>query len=224
MRPSNAFFETLGQYVYMYKPNNSHPAYIGKGIGDRCLHHLKDKGYSLNDCIIVARNLEKFNLEKKDASFVLESYLISTLSPKDNSVSGHYKECFIMSDLSFLFGEYVDSQRDMFNELSELVNGNSDVFKGTMGYTETRNTSYYIETGMRENIYFGIKVQTKEPQITCILKANNEKFFNALLEKVEGNLGLKYDLDTTSNKNQISFQVEQMEEAIQLWSSFWGKK
>jgi hypothetical protein len=220
MRPTGAFFETLGQYVYMYRGRGDRPSYIGKGVGDRCLHHLKDKGYRIDDCIIVAKNLEKFNLQKKDASFVLESYLISTLDPTDNSVAGHYKECFIMSDLSFLFGEYIDSQRDMFDELTTLVNENPDAFKGKMGYTETRGTSYYIESGMRENIYFGIKVQCKEPQVTCILKANSEKFFRALVEKTEDNLGKQYDLDTTSNKNQISFSVDDMPEAIKLWTSF----
>jgi len=214
VRPSNAFFETLGQYVYMYRGK-----YVGKGVGDRCLHHLKDKGYKIEDCVIVARNLEKFNLDKKDASFVLESYLIATTNPEDNKVSGHYKECFIMSDLSFLFGEYVDSQRDMFEELTELVNNNAEVFKGTMGYTETRGTSFYIETGMRENVYFGIKVQTKEPQITCILKANNPHAFLALVQKVEKGLP-QYQLDSTSNKNVVSFPVETMDEAVALWSSF----
>lgn len=220
MRPSGAFFETLGQYVYMYKSTKTRPSYIGKGVGDRCLHHLKDKGYKIEDCVIVAKNLERFNLEKKDASFVLESYLISTLSPKDNSVSGHYKECFIMSDLSFLFSNYVDSQRDMFGELTSLVNENPDVFKGTLGYTETRGTSFYLETGMRENIYFGIKVQSKDPQITCILKSNNPSMFSALVEKTVDNLGDRYDIDSTSNKNQLSFPVETMEEAMELWSTF----
>jgi hypothetical protein len=219
MRPSNAFFETLGQYVYMYRGTTDRPAYVGKGVGDRCLHHLKDKGYKIEDCMIVAKNLERFNLDKKDASFVLESYLIATLNPEDNSVSGHYKECFIMADLSFLFGEYVDSQRDMFAELNALVNENLDVFKGTMGYTETRGTSFYIETGMRENVYFGIKVQTKEPQITCILKANNEKFFKSLVEKCEAGLS-QYELDSTSNKNVVSFPVETLVEAVDLWASF----
>lgn len=220
MRPSGAFFETLGQYVYMYKGTKARPSYIGKGVGDRCLHHLKDKGYKIEDCVIIAKNLERFNLERKDASFVLESYLISTLSPKDNSVSGHYKECFIMSNLSFLFSSYVDSQRDMFEELTSLVNENPDVFKGTLGYTETRGTSFYLETGMRENIYFGIKVQTKDPQITCILKSNNPSMFSALVEKTVDNLGDRYDLDSTSNKNQLSFPVQTMEEAMELWSTF----
>ena len=222
MRPTGVFFETLGKYVYMYRGTSERPSYIGKGVGDRCLHHLKDKGYKIDDCIIVAKNLERFNLDKKDWSFVLESYLISTLNPEDNSVSGHYKECFIMKDLSFLFGEFVDSQRDMFEEMTTLVSDNPDVFKGTIGYTESRGTSYVIESGMRENIYFRIKVQTKEPQVTVVFKANNPNFFQPLVKKLQSNLSDTYELDSTSNKNEVSFSTT-IEDALELWSAFVGK-
>ena len=215
MRPTNAFLETLGQYVYMFRKGE---LYVGKGVGDRCLHHLKEKGYSLDDCVIVARNLEKFNLDKKDASFVLESFLISQMNPRDNKVSGHYKECFIMADLSQLFGEYVDSQRNMFQEISDLILGNTDTFTN-VGYTETRDTSYVVQTPMRDNIYFGIKVQTKDPEVTCYLKANNEKAFKQLNETAPKVLS-EYDLDTTSNKNQINFTVADLTEAMGLWTTF----
>ena len=192
--------------------------YVGKGVGDRCLAHLKEKGYKLEDCVIVARNLEKFNLDKKDASFVLESYLIATTTPADNKVSGHYKECFIMADLSKLFGEYVDSQRNMFQELSDLILLNPEIFTN-VGYTETRGTSYVVETGMRDNIYFGIKIQTKDPEITCYLKANNEKVFKSLIQSAPKVLP-EYNLDTTSNKNQINFSVTDQNEAMTLWTTF----
>jgi len=222
MKPTGAFFETLGQYVYMYRGTTDRPAYVGKGVGDRCLHHLKDKGYAIEDCIIVARNLEKFNLDKKDASFVLESYLIATLEPEDNSVSGHYKECFIMSNLSFLFNEYQESQRDMFAELSDLIASNPDVFKGRVGYTESRATTFFVETGMREGIYLGIKCQTKSPEIVVQLKANNAASFPKLVEDLEAGLGSKYNLDSTSAKNVVSFPVDDMSEALELWTSFFA--
>jgi hypothetical protein len=221
MRPTGEFFKTLGQYVYMYKGTSERPAYVGKGVGDRCLHHLKDKDYSIEDCIIVAKNLEVFNLEKKDASFVLESYLISTLDPEDNSVSGHYKECFIMSSLNFLFNEYQEAQRDMFAELVELISNNPEAFKNRVGYTESRGTSYYVETGMREGVYFGIKVQNKEPSVTVLIKSNSAAAFPSLVENVEKNLGSKYELDSTSTKNVISFPTT-IEDAVELWGSFFS--
>jgi len=219
------FFSTLGQYVYCFRGPNGETNYIGKGVGDRCLHHIKDKGYSFEDCTIIARNLERFNLEKKDASFLLESYLISTLSPKDNSVGGHYKECFVMANLSFLFDEYSNSQRNMFNEMVEFVEHNRDAFNGTVGFTETRQTSFYLETGAKDNIYAGIKVSSKarDIPISFLVKAGSSapaSAFEDLRTKVVANLGDIYDLDTTSVKNTISFPVSSLDEAVELWESF----
>lgn len=220
-KPSTAFFDTLGLYVYQYIDQDTlKPYYTGKGVGDRCWSHVKDKGFDPSDCYIVARNLGRFFEKQDGAAFLLESFLIFQQSPDKNSVSGHYKDCFIMSSLSFLFDNFVNEQRNMFNELNELVSSNSEVFDGTIGYTETRGSSFYVETGMRENVYFGIKVQTKEPNVTVIVKANSDKFFEPLVEKMKANLGKAYDLDTTSNKNAISFPVETLEEAVSLWESF----
>lgn len=222
-KPSGAFFETLGQYVYAYvDPETGKWLYTGKGNGDRCWTHTGDKNYDPEWCHIVARNLEKFEHKKDWQSFLLESYLIFDKDPADNNVSGHYKECFIMASLDFLFTQHADSQRDMFAEMSELVSENSDVFAGKLGFTESRQSTYYLETPMRENVYFGIKVQTKDPNITVILKANTDKFFAPLLNKVESNLGKTYKLDSTSTKNVISFPVKEMDEALMLWNSFFS--
>lgn len=221
-KPTGAFFESLGQYVYAYISEDGEWLYSGKGNGDRCWNHVNDKQYNPEWCFIVARNLEKFEYKRDWQSFLLESFLIFEKSPKDNSVSGHYKECFVMASLSFLFKQHVDTQRDMFSEMSELVLNNQDVFGGRVGFTESRGTSYYVETSMREGIYFGIKVQTKDPNITILLKANNDKTFPGLVENTESNLGQNYALDTTSVKNVVSFPVESMDEAMELWSAFFG--
>ena len=220
--PTSEFMRTLGKYVYCFtKTNNYKDAYYGgksglTATGTRCLDHIKDKGYDYNDIMIIARNLETFDNRPEE---LLESWLIMTEDFDDNRKSGTHKECFVMVDLSSLFSDYVDSQRDMFKELNDLVNDNLEVFKGKMGFTETRGSSYYIETGMRDNIYFGIKVQTKEPNITCMMKANNPTVFSSLVEKCE-DIFSDYELDSTSNKNVISFQVSNIEEAISIWSSF----
>jgi hypothetical protein len=229
-KPTKEFFDTLGQYVYCYRGPDGEMKplrigeenYVGKGVGDRCLHHIKDKGYSMDDCFIVACNLEKFNLDKKDASFVLESFLISTFSPKDNSVSGHYKECFVMSSLSFLFENYQRGQRDMFKELHELVSSNPEVFDGKIAFSESRDTTYYIETDNKNTLqtYLGIQVKTTDPQISVKMKTNSDKIFQNLVEKMVDNLGDQYDLNTTGAKNTISFPVDTMEDAIEMWQSF----
>ena len=116
-KPTLEFFATLGQYVYQYIDSEGKPYYTGKGNGDRCYAHVADKGFNPDECFIVARNLEKFEDKKDWQSFLLESYLIATQSPDGNSVAGHYKECFVMANLSEIFGEYQAEQHDMFESL-----------------------------------------------------------------------------------------------------------
>lgn len=217
-KPTGEFFESLGQYVYAYIDRISgEKKYVGKGRGDRCWAHVTDKEYDPTDCVIIARNLESFEDKKDWQSFLLESFLISTESPKDNIVSGRYKECFVMTDLSFLFNNFLEGQRDMFAELNEFYNKH-EIFRGTVGYTESRGTSFTIETGAKMNTYLGIKVSTREPYVTVYMKSG--KGFEDMSKKVVENLGDEYDIDTTSNKDQLSFPVETLDEAVELWRSF----
>ena len=101
-KPTAEFFDTLGLYVYEYLDEEGQILYIGKGIGDRCLHHIDDKGYDIEHCYIVASNLEKF---ESKPSLLLESFLIKTRTPRDNLVSGHYTECFTMARVVSLFSD-----------------------------------------------------------------------------------------------------------------------
>jgi len=220
-KPPFSFFEELGQYVYGYKSHDSDVfKYVGKGKGDRCWAHVVEKEYVPEDCVIIARNLERF-IDKKDwQSFLLESFLIYFYNPSDNSVSGRYKECFVMTDLSFLFEQYQSSQRNMFKELNEFYEKYEEVIGQNVGYSESRATSWYIQTGAKENKYFGIKVQTKEPEITVIIKVDSTpEMYNKFVETLTDNLGSKYELDT-SNKSSVSFPVETLDEAVSLWKSF----
>ena len=128
-----------------------------------------------------------------------------------------------MTDLSFLFEQYQSSQRNMFKELYEFHEKYEEVIGQNVGYSESRGASWYIETGAKENKYFGIKVQTKEPEITVIMKVNSTnstpEIYNKFVETLTDNLGSKYEL-YTSNKNSVSFPVETLEEAVSLWKSF----
>jgi hypothetical protein len=86
-KPSGEFFSQLGQSVYQYINRDTlKPYYTGKGNGDRCWAHVVDKGFNPEDCFIVARNLENFEDKQDWQSFLLESYLITTQNPEDNSL------------------------------------------------------------------------------------------------------------------------------------------
>ena len=218
MKPTGEFFATLGQYVYAYiDPDSGDWLYTGKGNGDRCWHHVDDKEYDPEWCHIIARNLEVF--AKKDwQSFCIESFLIQFMNPRDNSVSGHYKDCFIMKTLASLFKDHVDAQRDMFKELFELVENNMELFDGRVGFTESRQTSFYIETRMRESTYLGMKFNADDT-IRVVLKSNKGgDHFKSLCAGVEDIL--QGDRPTNLGSDNISFNAVTQEEALRFWADF----
>jgi hypothetical protein len=125
-----AFLETLGDYNYSYGPPDK-PYYVGKGRGNRCLEHIKSKGYSIDDLWIIARNLEQFT--GKDYSFAVESLLITILNPRDNKIPGHYKECFVMAKLSDILGEWQEDQLDNMEALPAWYVDNYEFLRGKAG-------------------------------------------------------------------------------------------
>jgi hypothetical protein len=152
-KPSLEFFATLGQYVYQYIDADGKSYYTGKGNGDRCYAHVADKGFNPDECYIVARNLEKFEEKKDWQSFLLESYLIATQSPDGNSVSGHYKECFVMTSLSSMFTNFKSDQYDMFETLPVWYVENYDTFRGRLREVNLNATTAFFLSNARNKMY-----------------------------------------------------------------------
>ena len=134
--------------------------------------HVK---YDIENLYIIARNLERFENKQDYQSFLLESFLISNDSPRDNSVSGHYKECFIMKNLSFLLDEYDASQRDLWKETDELRNAYPEAFNGKLGRTETKKSISRIETGLKDSLQFSIILKTSSDKYGCQIYWNGAK-------------------------------------------------
>ena len=220
-KPSGAFFDTLGQYVYAYIDEDGDWIYCGKGNGDRCWAHVVEKGLDPEDIYIIARNLDDFAMDKKDCqSFLLESYLIATHKPKRNKVSGHYKENFEMATLKGLFKTYSNAQRDMHVELGEFIRRNEEVLKGTIGMTESRGVQFTLKSGAIENAVFGIKVSSKHPEFTCFIESNGtQEHFNQLRADIKERLGEEYNVEDATTKS-VSWTVEDEETAIGFWSDF----
>lgn len=152
-KPTLEFFATLGQYVYQYIDSDGKVYYTGKGNGDRCYAHVTSKEFNPEHCYIVARNLEKFEEKKDWQSFLLESFLIATQNPDGNSVSGHYKECFVMASLSSMFTNFKSDQYDMFESLPQWYIDNYDTFRGRLREVNLNATTAFFLSNARNKMY-----------------------------------------------------------------------
>lgn len=172
----HTFWETLGQYVYGYKENDEF-VYIGKGNGNRALSHIDSKEYDSDNLYIIARNLEKFKTEKKDIqSFLLESFLISKNNPRDNSVAGHYKECFIMAKFSELFEEFKKDQHDNFETMPEWYTDNYEKFAGRLNVIVIKSGNHLMEFSTRQQMQPTIGISTEgDVSLTVAVHCRDEQ-------------------------------------------------
>lgn len=225
MKPTVDFLNTLGQYVYKYIDNEGNILYIGKGNGSRCLAHLSEKGYSLNHCYIVARNLERFEGTKDWQSFLLESYLIENEKPRDNSVSGRYKECFIMAGLSTMFSEWKAEQFDNFETLPSWYIENYNRLRGRVRLLTITSNNVYIESTTRNSIkmlWYSAPNSDDEIKVTFeILHSDDDKieyFKNTLKEWLKGNGYPKTFPD--GKKQKLAISVSDIDAVLTIFDEF----
>ena len=164
---NKGFWDSLGQYVYGYKdPETGEWLYFGKGNGNRGSSHIKTKGYNIDDLYIIACNLEKFEDKEDWQSFELESFLIALYNPSGNSVSGHYKECFIMSRFSTLFKEYEAGQYDSFAELPQWYLENYEKLKGKIGTLTIKSATVQLSGQTRNSVAMSFYVNPITEEVT----------------------------------------------------------
>ena len=222
MKPTYEFFETLGQYIYEYVDDDGLLLYIGKGVGDRCLHHVKDKGYGINHCYITARNLEKFN---DKPSLLLESFLIKTRYPKDNQVAGHYTECFKMASLSSMFADFQTEQYDNFEKFPDWYLDNyQTAFKGRVREVKINSGTTFVLSNARNSIYMMWYWSTVEDAIKVTFEVNQsdddklELFKQKIIDWL-GSCGYT-DVFPDGKKQKLAVNCENIDEVISLFKKF----
>jgi hypothetical protein len=228
MNVPGEFYRTLGQYVYGYQDEFGNWKYIGKGNFNRVESHIKTKEFNLDDCWIIAKNLEKFDFKNKDdgESFLLESFLINFFNPNFNSVSGHYKDCFVMAKFSELFAQYKAAQFDNFESLPNWYVDNYDVFKGRLNVVTIKSDNIYMESATREKIQMQFYVNSDSSPYNVRFAIWN--CVNEQLEQKENELfmflescGYSRDLiEKTGNRNMYQISPKTIEEVISLFDQF----
>ena len=218
-----AFWETLGQYVYGYMEDGKF-VYVGKGNGNRALSHVGSKEYNTDNLYIIARNLERFGEKKDWQSFLLESYLISNNSPRDNSVSGHYKECFIMAKMSELFNEFEKSQHDNFEVLPEWYVENYKIFKGRLNVFVIKSHHHLLEFETTHKMQPVLEITTDDEVSLKVAIHARDEVLETRKEQLYTfceQLGIT-DIQEVGVRNHFTIGVENKEMAFKFIEDFYS--
>lgn len=229
MKPTGEFFQSLGQYVYQYIDKDTlEPYYIGKGNGDRCYSHVNEKGFDPKDCYIIAKNLERFEDKKDWQSFLLESFLISTKTPENNSVSGHYKECFEMASLSSMFSDFQTEQYDNFAQFPDWYLNNYEVFRNRLREVKINSGTTFVLSNARNAMYmmWYAPVGESEDPIKITFEINLpdgeklESYKNQLTAWIKSN-GYK-NVKPDGKVQKLAIDVPSIDDAVDLFKEFWA--
>lgn len=228
-KPSGEFFSQLGQYVYQYINRDTLKSYYtGKGNGDRCWAHVVDKGFNPEDCFIVARNLENFEDKQDWQSFLLESYLITTQNPEDNSVAGHYKECFVMASLSSMFSEFENEQYDNFAALPDWYLNNYESFRNRVREVKINATTTFVLSNARNQMYMMFYWSPTDVDSPTKVTFEINLPEGERLDAVKANL-TKWLAKNNHKKpvadgkvQKLAVNVDTIEDVVTLWNEFWS--
>jgi len=108
----------------------------------------------------------------------------------------------------------------MYEELYTFISS-TPVVEKNVGYSESRQKTYYVETGQVDGLYCGIKCSTTGPQdaISVLFKApKNKKFIlDQIKERCED---LTLNGEGAGNDPWVSYAVSDLDAAVELWTDF----
>jgi len=213
-----AFFNSIGYYVYGYKENGIW-VYFGKGKDFRCLDHIKEKGYLPENCFIISKNIEKFGGDGEMGALILESYLINKYDPRDNKVSGHYKECFDMAKMSNMAKVFLKSQRNMMDEGNDLRVLLESKY-GNVQKAIQNSTSYFVISGGISGLYMTISSNNKDDNVTVnIAEGAGKTLPEGLVDAIKKDLGDEVPVNE-SKDHVVSWIAKDLDDAVESWDWF----
>jgi hypothetical protein len=220
---NSKFFDEVGpHYVYGYWCRDHEEwKYIGKGVGDRVTHHVKDKGYDINDAFILVQNLPD-----DQCAAHIEALLIEQHHPRDNKVRGHHSEKIIMTSLSSMFKEYTDGQYDHFEKFPDwYLESYDEVFRGRLREVKINSGSCFILSNARNAIYMmwywyhdadTVKITFEVNQDGDKLESTQEQ----LVEWLAANGIDRDDVQPDGKKQKMAVVVNDVQTAVELFKEF----
>ena len=225
-----AFMKSLGHYQYAYYPNgifdiNVKPkfgdTYIGKGSIDRCLDHLKTKDVTIDELVIVGRNLERFTENESAVNAVqhaVESAFINVLNPTLNKVSGRYDDVWCKAKLVDLYQAWRKTQINVLEEMGKFYDQYKDIIRYNVKVTSSTGLQFtFLAQTVNCIEYLLMITPTIDGYIPTVkIKCHKSKESSAeeiRNQWIENNPDVKYIMDS----NLIEVQGLSVDDAIELW-------
>ena len=220
------YLKSLGEYVYYFQKPDGTKLYGGRGVGSRCLDHIKEKGYDYNWLHILAHNLEKFD----KAYEAIESMFLLTNNFKDNKQPAQYKELFVMANFDFMYEQEKESHRDLSRELVQFVSNPESSFfpyitrisisqQGSPGIKlwspSHRKKQMWLEARLPEN-------SEQHPWIMILIDPNYEDRLKAFPNFVKAFEHANPDIEVESGDTWLKYHVNSKEDLAEEWKSFFS--
>jgi len=217
------FWDGLGSYVYGYRDKHGDWDYIGKGVGNRVLSHVKSKGFDIENAWIIASNLEDFDDGDDGSAHALETLLIINHKPKHNSVSGRYQENIIMTSLRGLITQHQDAQRNNHTECAETLLKYPDQFSTVGQVSSTTSGWKIVSKSLGRSTYVNFYQDTEEGFKVEIQVGRTVEEGPAIADQFEESLNERLDLEVVrADGRTVHFFVEDEEEAVQYYADLTG--
>lgn len=225
------FWETIGPfYVYAYKnppelvEELGPYKYIGKGQAKRGLSHIADKGYDVNDLVILQQNLNS-DAEAK----AVENTYIDIHDPIDNKVSGHHAEKIINTAIVELASVWESNQVSAWDIVMK-IGAEFDNLRSSVMSISTDLTKAFFKSGQykRQEIFLSVDskyqtsiiVETRMPAGTSAQE--REKFATELYNQFSADypdFEIEMPVRKTGVKDHVVLYTNALEDGVLTYIS-----
>ena len=222
------YLKSLGEYVYYFVLPDGTQLYGGRGVGSRCLDHIREKGYEYNWLWILCHNMERFD----KAYEAVESLFLLTNNFRDNKQPAQYKELYPMANFDFMYQKELQQYKNKSREIVEFLT------KPENGFFPNINVISILQnnpTGVKITSIANRKMQMwlecfipEDESDRSVITFNMTK--NATFDErkasfpdfVESFKAHNPQYQVESGEDSLWFRVDSKEDVVEEWKSFWA--